>query len=87
MRRLIIAVAIMLIGFSWTCFGRELVNPDTLTFKKTYSMPGMTKDELYEYARKAKISGWMIDMVTGDIKKRTTTSILTAKFLRVLPRT
>lgn len=66
MRRLIIAVAIMLIGFSWTCFGRELVNPDTLTFKKTYSMPGMTKDELYEYARKWKGEDIRLDDRYGD---------------------
>lgn len=46
MRRLIIAFAIMLIGFSGTCFGRKLADPDTLTFKKTYSMSGMSEDDI-----------------------------------------
>lgn len=53
MRRLIIAVAIMLIGFGGTCFGRKLVEPDTLTFKKTYSMDGRDKKDLYGF-----LSGW-----------------------------
>lgn len=53
MRRLIIAVAIMLIGFGGTCFGRKLADPEKLTFKKTYSMPGMTRDELYR-----NTAGW-----------------------------
>ena len=53
MRRLIVAFAVMLIGFSGTCFGRKLADPDTLTFKKTYSMPGMSKDEIYRY-----VKGW-----------------------------
>ena len=54
MRKVIFAIVILLAGFSGTCFGRDLVNPDTLTFKKTYSMPGMTKDELYEYVGRWK---------------------------------
>ena len=41
----------MLIGFSGTCFGRKLANPDTLTFKKTYSMPGMDIDKIREAVR------------------------------------
>lgn len=66
MRKVIITIVILLAGFSGTCFGRELVNPDTLTFKKTYSMPGMTKDELYEYARKWKGEDIRLDDRYGD---------------------
>jgi hypothetical protein len=51
MRRLIIAVAIMLIGFGGTCFGRKLADPDTLAFKKTYSMPEKNIDEIREAVR------------------------------------
>ena len=53
MRRLIVVFAVMLIGLSGTCFGRKLADPDTLTFKKTYSMPGMNRDELYRF-----VKGW-----------------------------
>ena len=55
----------MLIGFSGTCFGRKLADPDTLTFKKTYSMPGMSKDELYEFARMWKGEGLKLDDMGG----------------------
>lgn len=51
MRRLIIAVAIMLIGFGGTCFGRKLADPDTLAFKKTYLMPEKNIDEIREAVR------------------------------------
>jgi len=53
MRKVIFAVFIILVGFCGTCFGRELVNPDTLTFRKTYSMPGMSRDEIREF-----VKGW-----------------------------
>ena len=46
MRKVIFAIVIVLLGYSGTCFGRKLADPDTLTFKKTYSMPGMSKDEI-----------------------------------------
>ena len=53
MRKMILAVIVALLaGCCGTCFGRKLVEPDTLTFKKTYSMPGMTEDELYDLLRK-----------------------------------
>lgn len=46
MRKVIFAVVIVLLGCSGTCFGRKLADPDTLTFKKTYSMPGMSEDDI-----------------------------------------
>ncbi|HBH09061.1 MAG TPA: hypothetical protein DDX40_06650 [Rikenellaceae bacterium] len=39
----------MLIGFSGECFGRKLADPDTLTFKKTYPMPGISNDEIRSF--------------------------------------
>ena len=53
MRKVIFAIVIVLLGCSVTCFGKKLVDPDTLTFKKTYSFPDMSKDELYQYT-----AGW-----------------------------
>ena len=48
MRKMILAVIVALLaGCCGTCFGRKLVEPDTLTFRKTYSMPGMTEKDLY----------------------------------------
>ena len=44
MRKVIITIVILLAGFSGNCFGRKLADPDTLTFKKTYSMPGMNEN-------------------------------------------
>ena len=54
MRKVILAVIVALLaGCCGTCFGRKLADPDTLTFRKTYSMPGMSEDELYIFSR-----GW-----------------------------
>ncbi len=54
MRKMILAVIVVLLaGCCGTCFGRKLVEPDTLTFKKTYSMPGMAEDEIYIFT-----AGW-----------------------------
>ena len=46
-------IVVLLAGCSGTCFGRKLVEPDTLTFKKTYRMDGKDKEELYGF-----LSGW-----------------------------
>lgn len=43
MRKVILAIVLLLVGCCGTCFGRKLVEPDTLTFKKTYSMDGRDK--------------------------------------------
>ena len=51
MRKVIFAIVIVLLGCSGTCFGRKLADPDTLTFKKTYSMPGMSEDEIRDLVR------------------------------------
>lgn len=52
MRKMILAVIVVLLaGCCGTCFGRKLVDPKKLTFKKTYSMPGMTGEELYYLLR------------------------------------
>lgn len=51
----------MLIGFSGTCFGRKLADPDTLTFKKTYSMPGMSEFEIYLF-----VAGWKGPCLESD---------------------
>lgn len=53
MRKVILVIAILLVGFSGDCFGRKLADPDTLTFKKTYSMPGMSEFEIYRFT-----AGW-----------------------------
>lgn len=53
MRKVIFAIVIVLLGCSGTCFGRKLADPDTLTFKKTYSMPGMSEDDIYIFT-----AGW-----------------------------
>lgn len=53
MRKVILVIAILLVGFSGDCFGRKLADPDTLTFKKTYSMPGMSEDDIYVFT-----AGW-----------------------------
>lgn len=53
MRKIFLAVVIVLFGCSVSCFGRKLADPDTLTFRKTYSMPGMSRDELYRF-----VKGW-----------------------------
>ena len=54
MRKVILAVIVALLaGCCGTCFGRKLADPDTLTFRKTYSMPGMTEDEIYIFT-----AGW-----------------------------
>ena len=54
MRKMILAVIVALFaGCCGTCFGRNLVEPDTLTFKKTYSMDGRDKKDLYGF-----LSGW-----------------------------
>lgn len=51
MRKFILVITILLVGFSGNCFGRKLADPDTLTFKKTYSMPGMNEDEIRNLVR------------------------------------
>ena len=53
MRKVIIAAVMLLVGFCGVCSARKLTNPDTLTFRKTYSMPGMSRDELYRF-----VKGW-----------------------------
>ncbi len=53
MRKIFFAVVIVLFGCSVSCFGRKLADPDTLTFKKTYSMPGMSEDDIYIFT-----AGW-----------------------------
>ena len=54
MRKMILVLLVALLaGCCGTCFGRNLVEPDTLTFKKTYSMDGMDKKDLYVF-----LSGW-----------------------------
>lgn len=53
MRKVILAIVLLLVGCCGTCFGRKLVEPDTLTFKKTYSMDGRDKKDLYGF-----LSGW-----------------------------
>lgn len=54
MRKMILAVIVALLaGCCGTCFGRKLADPEKLTFKKTYSIPGMTRDELYR-----NTAGW-----------------------------
>lgn len=50
MRKMILAVIVALFaGCCGTCFGRKLADPEKLTFRKTYSMPGMSKDDLRRY--------------------------------------
>lgn len=53
MRKVILAIVLLLVECCGTCFGRKLVEPDTLTFKKTYSMDGRDKKDLYGF-----LSGW-----------------------------
>ncbi len=53
MRKIFFAFFIVLFGCSVSCFGRKLADPDTLTFRKTYSMPGMSRDEICDFVR-----GW-----------------------------
>lgn len=69
MRKVIFAAVILLSCFG-TCFGRELVNPDTLKFRKTYSMPGMTKNELYEYVGAWRGEDIKLDDRYGDWRRK-----------------
>lgn len=48
MRKLLfITSAIIAVAFSCFSLNAQKINPERLTFKKTYQMPGMSQEEIY----------------------------------------
>ena len=57
-------------GFGGTCFGRNLADPDTLAFKKTYSMPEKNIDEIREAVREWPQKNISLDWTTKSFRGR-----------------
>lgn len=69
MKRLILIFLAVALGVSsHEVSGRVLVEPDTLTFRKTWQMPGMSASEVFDYTRNFRedcLKGWSIG---ADVK-------------------